>query len=77
MKISVKKMSEGPGQKTDVGSAVTLSPDNCITFVAGKPKTEFVVNNNSTTKNVCFKIRTTMPLLFVVKPNQGIIEAKG
>ena len=60
---------------TDVSSFVQLKPSQFISFPYKSLKTEFVVANSSPDKNVAFKIRTTMPLLFVVKPNSGIIEA--
>jgi hypothetical protein len=54
---------------------VSLKPSKEIAFSAGKTVTQFEITNNSPTKNIVFKIRTTQPLLFVVKPNSGIIEA--
>jgi len=35
------------------------------------------IKNNSKTKNIVFKIRTTQPICYVVKPNSGILEAMG
>lgn len=60
---------------TDVSQFVSLNPESHITFAQGTQKTDLIISNRSSTKNVCFKIRTTMPMLFVVKPISGIIEA--
>lgn len=62
-------------ESTDVSQFVRLNPESHITFTPGAQKTDFVISNKSPTKNICFKIRTTMPMLFVVKPISGIIEA--
>jgi len=67
-------MTQSSGS-TDVSKFVSLKPQTEIAFSAGKLNTQFEISNNSPTKNIVFKIRTTQPLLFVVKPNSGIIEA--
>ena len=43
----------------------------------GAKVSQLEVINSSPTKNIVFKIRTTQPLCFVVKPNSGIIDAMG
>ena len=60
---------------TDVGTFVTVDPRQYVTFNETKSESTLTVNNGSPTKNIVFKVRTTQPLLFVVKPNSGIIEA--
>ena len=60
---------------TDVTQYVTLNPKDKISFAVGVDKSALFLNNSSTTKNIAYKIRTTQPLIFVVKPNSGIIEA--
>lgn len=62
---------------TDVGSFVALDPPQKISFIEGKNISLLQISNTSPTKNVAFKIRTTQPLCYVVKPNSGIIEAMG
>uniref|UniRef100_A0A8C5SH37 MSP domain-containing protein n=1 Tax=Laticauda laticaudata TaxID=8630 RepID=A0A8C5SH37_LATLA len=43
------------------------------------PFTDVVTTNlklgNSTDKNVCFKVKTTAPRRYCVRPNSGIIDA--
>lgn len=60
---------------TDVAQYVTLNPKDKISFSVGVDKSVLFINNTSPTKNIAYKIRTTQPLIFVVKPNSGIIEA--
>ena len=43
----------------------------------GAKVSQLEIINSSPTKNIVFKIRTTQPLCFVVKPNSGIIDAMG
>ena len=62
---------------TDVGQFVALDPPQVITFVTGENMGHLEIANTSPTKNIAFKIRTTQPLCYVVKPNAGIIEAMG
>ena len=62
---------------TDVGQFVTLTPDDAIRFVRGENLGKLSITNKSSSKNVAFKIRTTQPLCFVVRPNAGVIEANG
>ena len=56
---------------------VTLNPNNHIAFMGGAKVSQLEIINSSPTKNIVFKIRTTQPLCFVVKPNSGIIDAMG
>ena len=56
---------------------VTLNPSNHIAFMNGAKISQLEIINSSPTKNIVFKIRTTQPLCFVVKPNSGIIDAMG
>ena len=56
---------------------VTLNPNNHIAFMNGAKISQLEIINSSPTKNIVFKIRTTQPLCFVVKPNSGIIDAMG
>ena len=60
---------------TDVSQYVALSPNDKITFLPGNNLSNLLINNNSPTRNIVYKIRTTQPLCYVVKPNSGIIEA--
>ena len=62
-------------QATDVNKFVTLDPGSCINFADEKGLSTLNILNSSPTKNIAFKIRTTQPLCFVVKPNSGIVEA--
>ena len=56
---------------------VALNPSNHIAFMNGAKVSQLEIINSSPTKNIVFKIRTTQPLCFVVKPNSGIIDAMG
>ena len=60
---------------TDVAQYVALNPKDKVSFSVGVDKSALFINNSSPTKNIAYKIRTTQPLIFVVKPNSGIIEA--
>ena len=60
---------------TDVGQFVTVNPSGSVQFKPGVKQTYLAIKNSSPTKNIVFKVRTTQPLSFVVKPNQGIVEA--
>ena len=69
---------------TNVSDFVTLSPANEIQFTLDDTKPNNVAQqlisslkliNESPTKNIVYKIKTTAPRNYVVKPNQGIIEA--
>jgi len=62
---------------------VTLSPESGeLTFQKPRPgepanqlKATLTITNVST-GNVAYKVKTTAPKAYVVKPNQGIIEAR-
>ena len=60
---------------TDVSLNVAVEPSNYVTFYKGENISKLQIYNRSQLKNVVFKIRTTQPLCYVVKPNSGIIEA--
>ena len=74
---SVEGSSRSSVAGTDVGQFVALDPQQVITFVHGDNVGHLSIQNTSPTKNMAFKIRTTQPLCYVVKPNAGIIEAMG
>ncbi|XP_058033716.1 vesicle-associated membrane protein-associated protein B/C isoform X2 [Ahaetulla prasina] len=56
---------------------LTLEPQHELKFKG--PFTDVVTTNlklgNSTEKNVCFKVKTTAPRRYCVRPNSGIIDA--
>jgi len=56
---------------------ISLSSDTHLKFQKGvdgsSPKATLDITNRSGDKNVAYKIRTTAPKLFVVKPIQGIL----
>jgi len=57
-------------------SLVTLNPPKEFTFEISNPssaKTVFKIQNNSK-ENLAFKIKTTAPKYYVVRPNTGIIK---
>ena len=59
----------------------TMNPEGGILFEKnpqdeGRMTSQFLIVNNSESRNVAFKIKTTAPLCYVVKPNSGIINAK-
>ena len=70
---------------TDVSEYVTLIPANEVVFaidetqanVAQQLVSSFKIQNTSATRNIVYKIKTTAPRNYVVKPNQGIIGASG
>lgn len=70
---------------TTVSEFVTLTPAAEIQFTLDDTKANVAqqlisslrLANTSPTRNVVYKIKTTAPRNYVVKPNQGIIEAQG
>ncbi len=44
---------------TDVSNFVALNPESCIDFLDQQGISKLTISNNSPTKNVAFKIRTT------------------
>ena len=62
---------------TDVHKFVQLNPTERVVFKHDNNVSKLEISNFSPTKNIVFKIRTTQPLCYVVKPNSGIIEASG
>ena len=73
---------------TDVSEFVTLIPASEVSFkindidenqanVAQQLISNFKIRNTSQTRNIVYKIKTTAPRNYVVKPNQGIIGAQG
>ena len=56
---------------------ISLNQEGTLKFMkldeATAPKATLMVTNNSQEQNTAYKIKTTAPKLFVVKPIQGII----
>ena len=69
---------------TNVSDSVTLTPASEVLFriddsqsnVAQQLVSTLKVSNTSQTRNIVYKIKTTAPRNYVVKPNQGILEAQ-
>ena len=69
---------------TNVSDSVTLTPASEVQFriddvqsnVAQQLVSTLKVSNTSQTRNIVYKIKTTAPRNYVVKPNQGILEAQ-
>ena len=62
---------------TDVQKFVQMKPSERVVFKHDSNVSQLEISNFSPTRNIVFKIRTTQPLCYVVKPNSGIIEASG
>lgn len=68
-----------------VSDFAKLTPDQEIQFtfdtsqanVTQQLVSSMQIENISPLRNIVYKIKTTAPRNYVVKPNQGIIEAKG
>eukprot|EP00801_Mesodinium_rubrum_P008337 Mrub_08354.p1 GENE.Mrub_08354~~Mrub_08354.p1 ORF type:complete len:211 (-),score=39.32 Mrub_08354:159-791(-) len=59
-------------------SIATFSPSDTITFERLDTKCEtFLTITNTSTTNLAFKIKTTNPRCYIVKPNNGILEHNG
>jgi hypothetical protein len=56
---------------------VTINPNDFLKFVKSDsgplPTAKMEIINKSSTTNAAYKVKTTAPNLFVVKPIQGII----
>jgi hypothetical protein len=56
---------------------VKLDPDTELRFFMQpdqQMKSFLTIDNVSNSQNVAFKIKTTQPKFYVVKPNQGILD---
>lgn len=57
---------------------VQIDPDQELRFTLspkdGQLKAYLSLTNVSTTGNIAYKVKTTAPRFYVVKPNQGILE---
>lgn len=60
-----------------VGEVVVINPKTEIHFdmaVSGQPTTSNIeIKNTSREMNIAYKVKTTAPKNYVVRPNQGII----
>lgn len=58
---------------------MNTKPFNCPLSVFLGPFTDVVTTtlklSNPTDRNVCFKVKTTAPRRYCVRPNSGVIEA--
>ena len=59
--------------QTEYNNGIVFRPDPSEDT---KISSSFTVRNNHPDRNIAFKIKTTAPLCYVVKPNQGIVEAQ-
>ena len=59
---------------------VGLDPSDSIVFTVVEktsPKSVLTISNPSEFQHVTFKVKTTRPLRYLVRPNQGVIGPKG
>ncbi|XP_029773382.1 vesicle-associated membrane protein-associated protein B/C [Suricata suricatta] len=78
--VTTGSPAPGPGQERSRCSWTECRPGcpaSCLR--AGGPFTDVVTTNlklgNPTDRNVCFKVKTTAPRRYCVRPNSGIIDA--
>ncbi|OQR96870.1 hypothetical protein THRCLA_07143 [Thraustotheca clavata] len=56
---------------------ITVEPTDFLTFslsVGSTPQAALIITNQSSVDNVAFKVKTTRPMRYLVRPNQGIIR---
>ncbi|OQR91648.1 hypothetical protein ACHHYP_04517 [Achlya hypogyna] len=56
--------------------AITLDPTDSLAFAlaaGSSPQAALVISNPSSVENVAFKVKTTRPMRYLVRPNQGVI----
>ena len=55
---------------------ISLDPATELKFPEGKGRIAFIrISNHDEVRNIAYKVKTTAPKNYVVKPPQGIIEA--
>lgn len=60
-----------------MGDVDVSPPDLKFKFVLNKQLLATIVINNNSDSRLAFKIKTTAPKKYVVRPSSGIAEAKG
>lgn len=65
-----------PGSKPE--QVLIIEPEHELKFQGPftSPVTSYMKLTNPTTKKVCFKIKTTAPKKYCVRPNSGVLDAK-
>ena len=56
--------------------SITLDPTDSLSFalaLGSSPQAALVISNPSSVENVAFKVKTTRPMRYLVRPNQGVI----
>ncbi|KDO24230.1 hypothetical protein SPRG_09866 [Saprolegnia parasitica CBS 223.65] len=56
--------------------SITLDPTDSLAFalaLGSSPQAALVISNPSSVENVAFKVKTTRPMRYLVRPNQGVI----
>uniref|UniRef100_A0A8C4JKU6 MSP domain-containing protein n=1 Tax=Dromaius novaehollandiae TaxID=8790 RepID=A0A8C4JKU6_DRONO len=70
-------MAKAEQEHGESGAGLSLKPQHELKFKA--PFTDVVTTNlklgNPTDRNVCFKVKTTAPRRYCVRPNSAIIDA--
>ncbi|ETV73869.1 hypothetical protein, variant [Aphanomyces astaci] len=58
------------------GHLITLEPADSLSFslsTNSTPQAALTISNPSSVENVAFKVKTTRPMRYLVRPNQGVI----
>ncbi|KAG9403190.1 hypothetical protein AC1031_006742 [Aphanomyces cochlioides] len=58
------------------GHLITIDPSDSLTFTLAansSPQAALTISNPSSVENVAFKVKTTRPMRYLVRPNQGVI----
>ncbi|KAF0686790.1 Aste57867_21453 [Aphanomyces stellatus] len=58
------------------GHLITLDPIDSLSFALvsnSSPQAALTITNPSSVENVAFKVKTTRPMRYLVRPNQGVI----
>ncbi|RHY31516.1 hypothetical protein DYB32_003415 [Aphanomyces invadans] len=58
------------------GHMITLEPVDSLSFAlspSSSPQAALTISNPSNVENIAFKVKTTRPMRYLVRPNQGVI----
>lgn len=73
--VQVPEQEQTAAADASVRECVTVSPANRITFVPATNYVPLVIKNNSSDKNIAFKIQVNQNILHPIRPNIGLVEA--
>jgi len=67
------------GSAGNAGNMVILDPMDSLTFTlisGNSSQAALTISNTHVTENIAFKVKTTRPMRYLVRPNQGVVAPK-